>query len=243
MYIIFQLIFCFVWILILMWCENCCSDHFDYLIIFYSSSSTSLEIYVFVTFWTVKKKFFFLPHLIDTVLVLICIYIYLFLLLFCVFWQNAFCPDVIIMVDWMLNTSYLCICWQKIVFVWFFVVQMTHDLMKTVHDEKLCLLVFCCSNDSWSDEDCAPWKTVCFLLLFLFKWLMTWWRLCPMKNCLLFFCYSDDAWPDEDHAWSRRNSADKIQHRAAVYSRQRCVTLSSVQFKSVYNMCVCVHVF
>ena len=170
-----------------MWCENCCSDHFDYLIIFYSSSSTSLEIYVFVTFWTVKKKNFFLPHLIDTVLVLICIYIYLFLLLFCVFWQNAFCPDVIIMVDWMLNTSYLCICWQKIVFVWFFVVQMTHDLMKTVHDEKLCLLVFCCSNDSWSDEDCAPWKTVCFLLLFLFKWLMTWWRLCPMKNCLLFF--------------------------------------------------------
>ena len=155
-------------------------------------------------------------------LVLICTYIFTFCCFF-VFSQNAFCPDVIVMVDWMLKNSYLCICWWKIVSVWFFVVQMTHYLMKTMHDEKLCLLGFllcrwlttwwrlcmmkncllagCCSDDSWPDEDCAPWKTV------------------------VVFCYSDDAWPDEDHAWSRRNSADKIQHRAAVYSWQRCVTL------------------
>ena len=135
-------------------------------------------------------------------LVLICTYIFTFCCFF-VFSQNAFCPDVIVMVDWMLKNSYLCICWWKIVSVWFFVVQMTHYLMKTMHDEKLCLLVFllcrwlttwwrlcmmkncllvgCCSDDSWPDEDCAPWKTVFFLL---FRWHMTWWRPCMIKKKL-----------------------------------------------------------
>ena len=51
--------------------------------------------------------------------------------------------------------------WWKIVSAGFFVVQMTHNLMKTVHDEKLSV--------GW----------------LLFRWLMTWWRLCSMKN----FCF------------------------------------------------------
>lgn len=51
--------------------------------------------------------------------------------------------------------------------------------------ENCVCLIFCCSDDSWPDEDCAWWKTVSVGFL-LFKWLMIWWRLCSMKNCLFF---------------------------------------------------------